>query len=38
VRRSGAAGIDEHARIGSITEEQFDRTIGTNFKGILFTI
>ena len=32
------AGIGDHAPLGKITEEQFDRTFGTNTKGVLFTV
>jgi len=30
------AVVDDHAPLGKITEEQFDRMIGTNLKGVLF--
>ncbi len=30
------AGIGRHARLGTITEAQFDETIPTNLKGVLF--
>jgi NAD(P)-dependent dehydrogenase (short-subunit alcohol dehydrogenase family) len=29
---------DEHAPLGKITEEQFDKMVGVNLKGVLFTI
>jgi NAD(P)-dependent dehydrogenase (short-subunit alcohol dehydrogenase family) len=29
---------DEHAPLGKITEEQFDKMVGINLKGVLFTI
>src|SRR5258708_36659008 len=32
------AGIAEPAPLGAISEEQFDRTFGTNVKGALFTV
>jgi NAD(P)-dependent dehydrogenase (short-subunit alcohol dehydrogenase family) len=32
------AGIGDHAPLGSITEEQFDRTFNVNVKGVLFTV
>jgi NAD(P)-dependent dehydrogenase (short-subunit alcohol dehydrogenase family) len=32
------AVVDDHAPLGRITEEQFDRMIGTNLKGILFAV
>jgi len=32
------AGIGDHAPLGSITEEQFDRTFNVNAKGVLFTV
>lgn len=32
------AGIGAHAPLGSITEEQFDRTFNVNAKGVLFTV
>jgi NAD(P)-dependent dehydrogenase (short-subunit alcohol dehydrogenase family) len=32
------AGILEVASLGSITEEQFDKTFGINVKGLLFTV
>ncbi|WP_405884623.1 SDR family oxidoreductase [Streptomyces sp. NBC_01136] len=32
------AGIAELARLGEITEEQFDKTFGVNVKGTLFTV
>ena len=32
------AGIGDHAALGSITEEQFDRTFDVNVKGVLFTV
>ncbi|MFH8565735.1 SDR family NAD(P)-dependent oxidoreductase [Streptomyces sp. NPDC017988] len=32
------AGIGDHAPLGRITEEQFDRTFGVNVKGVLFTV
>src|SRR5438093_9935042 len=32
------AVVDDHAPLGKITEEQFDRMIGTNLKGVLFTV
>jgi NAD(P)-dependent dehydrogenase (short-subunit alcohol dehydrogenase family) len=32
------AVADEHAPLGKITEEQFDRMVGINLKGVLFTI
>jgi NAD(P)-dependent dehydrogenase (short-subunit alcohol dehydrogenase family) len=32
------AVVDDHAPLGKITEEQFDRMIGTNLKGVLFAI
>lgn len=32
------AGIGDHAPLGRITEEQFDRTFGVNAKGVLFTV
>jgi NAD(P)-dependent dehydrogenase (short-subunit alcohol dehydrogenase family) len=32
------AGGGEFAPLGSITEEQFDRTYGVNVKGVLFTV
>ncbi|MEV6171690.1 SDR family oxidoreductase [Streptomyces sp. NPDC051954] len=32
------AGIGAHSALGSITEEQFDRTFNVNAKGVLFTI
>jgi NAD(P)-dependent dehydrogenase (short-subunit alcohol dehydrogenase family) len=32
------AGGGEFAPLGAITEEQFDKTFGTNVKGVLFTV
>ncbi|MFE9446416.1 SDR family NAD(P)-dependent oxidoreductase [Streptomyces sp. NPDC006602] len=32
------AGIGDHGSLGTITEEQFDRTFGVNAKGVLFTV
>lgn len=32
------AVADEHAPLGKITEEQFDKMVGVNLKGVLFTI
>jgi NAD(P)-dependent dehydrogenase (short-subunit alcohol dehydrogenase family) len=32
------AVVDDHAPLGKITEEQFDRMIGTNLKGALFAV
>ncbi|MFD9663543.1 SDR family NAD(P)-dependent oxidoreductase [Rhodococcus sp. NPDC059968] len=32
------AGIGDHGALGTITEEQFDRTFNTNVKGVLFTV
>jgi NAD(P)-dependent dehydrogenase (short-subunit alcohol dehydrogenase family) len=32
------AGIGDHAPLGKITEEQFDRTFDVNVKGVLFTV
>lgn len=32
------AGIGDHGALGTITEEQFDRTFGVNAKGVLFTV
>lgn len=32
------AGVGEHAPLGKITEEQFDTVVGTNFKGVLFSV
>ncbi|WP_406730631.1 SDR family NAD(P)-dependent oxidoreductase [Streptomyces sp. NBC_01794] len=32
------AGIGAHAPLGSITEEQFDRTFDVNAKGVLFSV
>ena len=32
------AGIGDHGPLGTITEEQFDRTFGVNVKGVLFTV
>jgi NAD(P)-dependent dehydrogenase (short-subunit alcohol dehydrogenase family) len=32
------AVADEHAPLGKITEEQFDKMVGINLKGVLFTI
>jgi NAD(P)-dependent dehydrogenase (short-subunit alcohol dehydrogenase family) len=32
------AGVGEIAPLGSITEEQFDRTFNVNVKGLLFTV
>lgn len=32
------AGLGAHAPLGSITEEQFDRTFDVNAKGVLFTV
>ncbi|MFI0714331.1 SDR family NAD(P)-dependent oxidoreductase [Streptomyces inhibens] len=32
------AGIGDHSPLGSITEEQFDRTFNVNAKGVLFTV
>ena len=32
------AVVDDHAPLGRITEEQFDRMIGTNLKGVLFAV
>jgi NAD(P)-dependent dehydrogenase (short-subunit alcohol dehydrogenase family) len=32
------AVVDDHAPLGKITEQQFDRMIGTNLKGVLFAI
>jgi len=32
------AGIGDHAALGAITEEQFDRTFAVNVKGVLFTV
>lgn len=32
------AVVDEHAPLGRITEEQFDKMMNTNLKGVLFTI
>ena len=35
---ANAALADDHAPLGKITEEQFDRMIGTNLKGVLFAV
>jgi NAD(P)-dependent dehydrogenase (short-subunit alcohol dehydrogenase family) len=35
---ANAAIADDHAPLGKITEEQFDRMIGTNLKGVLFAV
>ena len=35
---ANAAIADDHAPLGRITEEQFDRMIGTNLKGVLFAV
>ena len=32
------AVVDDHAPLGKITEEQFDKMIGTNLKGVLFAV
>src|SRR5262249_2387927 len=32
------AGIGDHAALGSITEQQIDRTFGINVKGVIFTV
>ena len=32
------AGVGDNAPLGKITEEQFDKVIGTNLKGVLFTV
>jgi len=32
------AVADEHAPLGKITEQQFDKMVGINLKGVLFTI
>jgi NAD(P)-dependent dehydrogenase (short-subunit alcohol dehydrogenase family) len=32
------AVADDHAPLGKITEEQFDKMIGTNLKGVLFAV
>lgn len=32
------AGIGEHAPLGEITEEQFDKVVATNFKGVVFGV
>ncbi|MET7933218.1 SDR family oxidoreductase [Streptomyces sp. NPDC005322] len=32
------AGIGDHAPLGSLTEEQFDRTFNVNAKGVMFTV
>ncbi len=32
------AGVGDNAPLGGITEAQFDRIIGTNLKGVLFTV
>ena len=32
------AVVDDHAPLGKITEEQFDRMITTNLKGVLFAV
>jgi NAD(P)-dependent dehydrogenase (short-subunit alcohol dehydrogenase family) len=32
------AGVAKQAKLGTITEEQFDREFGTNVKGALFTV
>jgi NAD(P)-dependent dehydrogenase (short-subunit alcohol dehydrogenase family) len=32
------AGIGDHGPLGTITENQFDRTFGINVKGVLFTV
>ena len=32
------AVVDDHAPLGKVTEEQFDRMIGTNLKGVLFAV
>lgn len=32
------AGVAQKAKLGAITEEQFDREFGTNVKGALFTV
>ena len=32
------AGVGEFVALGSITEEQFDKTFGINVKGLLFTV
>ncbi len=32
------AGVGDHGPLGTITEEQFDRTYDTNVKGVLFTV
>jgi NAD(P)-dependent dehydrogenase (short-subunit alcohol dehydrogenase family) len=32
------AVVNDHAPLGKITEEQFDKMIGTNLKGVLFAV
>jgi NAD(P)-dependent dehydrogenase (short-subunit alcohol dehydrogenase family) len=32
------AGVGEHAPLGKITEEQFDKVVATNFKGVVFGV
>ncbi|MBB6107659.1 NAD(P)-dependent dehydrogenase, short-chain alcohol dehydrogenase family [Mucilaginibacter lappiensis] len=32
------AGLGDHGPLGTITEEQYDRTFNTNVKGVLFTV
>lgn len=32
------AGVGEHAPLSKITEDQFDTVVGTNFKGVLFSV
>ena len=32
------AVVDDHAPLGKITEEQFDKMVGTNLKGVLFAV
>jgi NAD(P)-dependent dehydrogenase (short-subunit alcohol dehydrogenase family) len=32
------AGVGDNAPLGKITEDQFDKIIGTNLKGVLFTV
>jgi NAD(P)-dependent dehydrogenase (short-subunit alcohol dehydrogenase family) len=35
---TNAAVADDHAPLGKITAEQFDRMVGTNLKGVLFAV
>jgi NAD(P)-dependent dehydrogenase (short-subunit alcohol dehydrogenase family) len=32
------AGVGDNAPLGKISEQQFDKIIGTNLKGVLFTV